>query len=308
MSLSIVIVNYNSEELLKNCLDTIFRSTLKDIEVIVVDNSPNHRILTTTLSQYPHIKQVNSDYNSGFGRANNLGAKIADKDFLLFLNPDIILNADTLEICLREFSSNKKAGILACQLKFENSEIQESRSYNIFNLNEVLMKSSLYTKYFKRKIIKGPIESLTGCFLLTSKDIFNNVNGFDPDFFMYSEEFDLCQRIKKLDKELLFIETVSCIHIGGATIENNFWSEKQKIVSHYLFFYKHKGFLYYLLIILIDLFTHVSNFIIYPFIRKIEKRNNSLKAVTFLLSLKYIISIPFLFKRRLGESKRLLKI
>ena len=191
MSLSIVIVNYNSEELLKNCLDSIFRSTLKDIEVIVVDNSPNHSRLITALSQYPQIKQINSDFNSGFGRANNLGAKIADKDFLLFLNPDIILNIDTLEICLSEFKLNKKAGILACQLKFENYEIQESRSYNIFNLNSVLIKSSLYTKYFKRKIIKGPIESLTGCFLLTSKDIFNNVNGFDPDFCMYSEEFDL---------------------------------------------------------------------------------------------------------------------
>ena len=160
IDISVIIVNYNVKELLEQCVKSIFSasSNLK-VEVIVVDNNSFDGSVEFLKQKFPgnaQLKIIESPINLGFAKANNLGAKEAKGEYLLILNPDTILQEDTLERSLEFYKANKEIGALTCKLILPNGKLDLAcrRSfptpsvavYRILGLSRIFPKSKLFGK------------------------------------------------------------------------------------------------------------------------------------------------------------------
>ncbi|QIO06855.1 glycosyltransferase family 2 protein [Acinetobacter shaoyimingii] len=209
MQLSILIVNYNTENYIEKFLNDLNDQTLSSdfYEVIITNNVQNEKLRSTILNntkiQNLNIKIVDSERNLGFGRAMNLAAKIAQGHQLLIANPDLrMLENNYLEKLLKSAESHNNYGIITTQiLNDDNKDTSEYRFYEFGNN----LGYDNQTNWF------------CGALLLIKKEIFEKVSGFDPDFFMYCEDEDLCLRIKKLNLPLVKLDELSIYHKGGSS-------------------------------------------------------------------------------------------
>jgi GT2 family glycosyltransferase len=221
MTISIIILNYNSTGLLKNSLDSILKIHPKrDLEIIVIDNNSLDRELFDTLQkERPEIIFIKNDRNFGFAVANNQGAKISKGDVLLFLNPDTIIIDDVFERVIEYFEGYKEIGIISPQLVLTNGRLQpysfgrEKAIDKITNksLNEQLIRqgSYLFTDW------------VSGTALAIRRELFERIKGFDEKIFMYFEDRDLCRRVKDLNYKVMVLAERKIVHLGGQSSKDN---------------------------------------------------------------------------------------
>lgn len=245
---SIVIVNYNTEKLLDDCLISIYERTYGvDFEVIVVDNKSEENSLDYLIKKHPLVTFHYANQNLGFGKANNLGATLASGKYLFFLNPDTILISNAVAILANYLNSHPRVGICGGNM-YRRDMTPVSSLYNIdfltyeykIILNIKRTSGFNYTKEPQEVLV------IVGADLFIRKDIFDNLKGFDPDFFMYFEEVELCYRIRKYGYKVMSIPQAEIIHLQGGSAENksdelNKWSYKEHWYSKFLFFSKTKG-------------------------------------------------------------------
>jgi len=254
INLSIIIVNYNVKEFLEQCINSIF-SAIKNIncEIIVVDNnsfdgSVEH--INKKFGNDPRIKIIASEINLGFAKANNLGVKNATGKYILILNPDTILKEDTIDKTIEFYEKKSDAGIVTCKLIMTNGKLDLAcrRSfptpsvalYRILGLSKIFPKSRTFGKYnltFLYEDDVNEVDSVAGAFMLIKKVIYDEVNGFDEEYFMYGEDIDLCFRIKKLGYKIYYYPETSIIHYKGESTKksslsyvNNFYGAMQIFV------------------------------------------------------------------------------
>ena len=255
IDISVIIVNYNVKELLEQCVKSIFSasSNLK-VEVIVVDNNSFDGSVEFLKQKFPgnaQLKIIESPINLGFAKANNLGAKEAKGEYLLILNPDTILQEDTLERSLEFYKANKEIGALTCKLILPNGKLDLAcrRSfptpsvavYRILGLSRIFPKSKLFGKYNLTYLDENDtyeVDAIVGAYMLIKKDIYEKVKGFDEDYFMYGEDLDLCFRIKKAGYKIYYYPETSIIHYKGESTKkssisyvNNFYGAMQVFVK-----------------------------------------------------------------------------
>lgn len=243
MQVSIIIVNYNTKQLLCNCLNSIYSHT-KDIsfEVIVSDNGSTDGSINLIKSQFPQVILIENNANLGFGAANNKALEIAKGKFIFYLNSDTVLLNNAVKYFYDYWENSpekEKIGALGANLLDENMKITHSfgnfASYKIalkqllkmFFLNIVLSifyllhinpKKKYQNKYQKKYI--GPVEYITGAdlFLLN-----NSYAKFDENFFLYFEEADLQLQLKNSTKKLCYIIDGPLIqHFCGGSVNTNF--------------------------------------------------------------------------------------
>jgi len=255
MDISVIIVNYNVKELLEQCINSIFLSSSNlKTEIIIVDNNSydgSVQYLKEKFPGNPGIKIIESPVNMGFAKANNLGAKEAKGDFLLILNPDTVLQEDTLDKSLAFYRSGDSIGALTCKLILPNGELDLAcrRSfptpsvavYRILGLSKIFPKSRIFGKYNLTYLDENKtyeVDAVVGAFMLIRKDIFEQVKGFDEDYFMYGEDLDLCYRIKKAGYKIYYYPETSIIHYKGESTKkssisyvNNFYGAMQIFVK-----------------------------------------------------------------------------
>ena len=241
MDLSIIIVNFNTKKILGECLESIIKTTKKiKYEIIVVDNDSKDGslVLLKKLAQKHPVRIIVNKKNAGFGIANNQGAKIAKGKYILFINSDILVKKNVLGEMVLWSEDNPKVGVSTCALKNSDNSLQGTGGYfpdlfkvfawmffleNIPLVDRIIKpfhpmhpQSTIYKGegFFKKAHQR---DWVTGAFLLTRKDIFDKAGGFDVDYFMYTEEVDLCWRIKKDGWQVWFLPKWSIIHLGGAS-------------------------------------------------------------------------------------------
>ena len=241
MDLSIIIVNFNTKKILGECLESIIKTTKKiKYEIIVVDNDSKDGslVLLKKLAQKHPIRIIVNKKNAGFGIANNQGAKIAKGKYILFINSDTLVKKNVLGEMVLWSEDNPKVGVSTCALKNSDNSLQGTGGYfpdlfkvfawmffleNIPLVDRIIKpfhpmhpQSTIYKGegFFKKAHQR---DWVTGAFLLTRKDIFDKAGGFDVDYFMYTEEVDLCWRIKKNGWQVWFLPKWSIIHLGGAS-------------------------------------------------------------------------------------------
>ncbi len=231
--LDIVIINWNSSDLLQDCVSSIRTSSIAlPGELIVVDNGEKEQKVDDLTQQYG-CKLLRPETNLGFGRGCNLGASAGKADHILFLNPDIIPFPDTLANLTALLSSDTLAtdvGIIGVQLIGRDGKIQQNVAR--FPRCKLLYPRMLYLDHlfpgiFPPHFIRNMdyqrtqiVDQVPGAFFLMKRSAFNELHGFDERFFMYYEDVDISYRALQKGWKTLYLCEVSVLHAGGGATES----------------------------------------------------------------------------------------
>lgn len=300
MDLSIILVNYNSPQLVLDCIKSIYQETRKlSFEIIIVDNASADNSRQIITEKYPGVVWIQMDYNAGFARANNAGIRTAKGTHVLILNTDTIILDGALDKVVELFKAEPGAAAAGVQLLNTDGSHQISGAHFIKGgLNFLLPLPYLgkFVRYWGYRL-KSKVPSITtvqdkievdwivGAFILTTKEI-ATVDLLDEDFFMYAEEIEWCSRLKKHGKLFLYGQP-RVIHLGGATSstyyntdenENskNLWNRKgrQILISMMLRIRKQYGVGWFL-IMLFFFFFEIPVFFFCLLIEKIFRGSNA---------------------------------
>ncbi|MDC1023638.1 glycosyltransferase family 2 protein [Nitrosopumilus sp.] len=206
---SIIIVNYNGKELLKKCLDSLFKIKYDNFEVIIVDNNSTDNTIEFITKNYPSIQILKLDSNKGFAEPNNLAAKITKGDFLLFLNNDTVVTPNFISEMMKILEHDKTIGICQSLLLKPDGSIDSSGDF-IDKLGVV------YNSKTKIKEIRN-ISSARGASMLIERKIFNKLGGFDEKFFFSFEDVDLGWRTWILGYKVVIVPNSIVYHSAGTT-------------------------------------------------------------------------------------------
>lgn len=224
VGLSVIIVNWNAGQLLRNCLDSLARTAAD--EIIVVDNasSDGSHIHAVEVSG---IKLVRSKTNLGFGKACNLGALHANGKYLLFLNPDAAVFPGTLESVLEFMENKQNAGVGICGVQLVDEYGGVARSCSRFPSALGVISHALGFARFFPKLGQSmgewshdetrDVDQLIGAFFLVRRSVFEELGRFDERFFVYFEEVDFSLRARKAGWRSVYLANVQAFHSGGGT-------------------------------------------------------------------------------------------
>lgn len=247
MDVSIIIVNYNTKQLLADCLATVFEKT-KDVafEVIVVDNASTDSSEEYIKEHYPCVKWINSGENLGFGRANNLGAKYASGKYLFLLNSDTLLLNNAIHIFFDYAESHQHEGIgtLGSWLLDKNEKPNNSFGFFPCATNEINYLLGKYQLPTLNDITEEKeVDYITGADLFIEKRLFDKLDGFDKNIFMYYEETDLQYRLAQRGLSRRIIPGPRIIHLEGGSFENKGLSLKRFLMAQTSYnYYLRKNF------------------------------------------------------------------
>ena len=210
MDLSIIIVNYNTRDLLRSCLRSVYASA-GDLtyKVTVVDNGSPDDSVRMVQEEFPQADLICNEINCGFGCANNLGLRQATGRFLLLLNPDTILPTNALRDMLAFMADHPDAGVagpklvladgsldLACRRSFPTLDVA---FYRLVGLSRRYPDSPRYNRYnlgYLDPDQVAEVDAVVGAFMLIRRRALDQAGLFDERFYMYAEDIDLCYRIK----------------------------------------------------------------------------------------------------------------
>ena len=292
--ITLILVTYRSERLILRNLDV-----LKQFPVIIVDNS-NSDELDLIVHKYNNIKLIKSSKNLGYGKANNLAIKSAITSFILIVNPDIILNVNSINNLFKSFLKDPdNIGILGPSLydKDMNRRTNGSKSY----INQL--------KGHKVSNIPNNIpldetccEFLMGCCYLMKRDFFNILGGFDTNFFMYYEDCDICDRSIQKDKYIMEVPAAKLIHLENASSKKNFFTDIKLSLIHkissYIYLKKNTSFGYLTLHIIKNFIDYFQRFLVNLLIFRFKKSfKNLLRFISLLLYVTSLYKILYNFWR-----------
>jgi len=260
MDLTLAIVSYNAKDELEACLESVFASTrLDSYEVIVADNASTDWTLEMLAARFPRVRVVPSPENLGFGRASNLCWQEAKSSLVLFLNSDTVVSDRALDRLVELARKRPEAGAIGPRLRYPDGEIQMSFGampgiaseilQKLWNAGYARGKGPLRAAVRKRYSRERTVDWVSGACLLTRRDTLETVSGFDESFFLYSEDVDLCARIRATGARVLFTPEVEIVHLLGRSVSKN----RDRVVyeshrSRLYFYEKHRGALEVLLL------------------------------------------------------------
>jgi GT2 family glycosyltransferase len=245
MKLSVVIVNYNVEYFLEQCLLSVRKAMQTVIgEVFVVDNNSIDGSVKMVKDKFPEVKLIANKKNLGFSKANNQAMKMASGEYVLLLNPDTVVEDDTFEKIVAFMDSHPDAGGLGVKMvdgsgKFlpeskRGLPTPEAAFYKMFGISKIFPKSKRFSKYHLGYLNQNEIhevEILAGAFMLMRKSVLDKIGLLDESFFMYGEDIDLSYRIIKAGYKNYYFPKTRIIHYKGE-------STKKSSVNYVLVFYK----------------------------------------------------------------------
>ncbi|AFH48453.1 Putative glycosyltransferase [Ignavibacterium album JCM 16511] len=302
--LSIIIINYNLEEEIDNCLDSLLKTLDKieelshSFEIIIVDNNSPNKNLFLLEEKYKSekIHFFYSEKNLGFGKGCNLGASKAKGEFLLFLNPDTIVEEDIFTNILDLFNSEKKIGIIGPKQQTRKPCFDFSAGYypnvffelfNLFGLGVFFegFLVNLLTKLSSKEYLN--VHWILGAAIFIRKELFDLVDGFDKDYFMFFEEVDLCRRVYKRGYRIVYFHKLKIHHIGSVSGKRNYFLYTVRTyASKYLFLTKHYKFPNKQLMTTLLRFQLISQIIIWSLLSPLsfDKSKQKIKSFLYLIS------------------------
>jgi len=251
-NLSIVINTFKSEEIIFSCLDSIS----SNFKVFVIENSDNMELKKSIEQNYSNVECILTGENLGYAKGNNLGLSKVTTKYALVLNPDAKLDTDTLNNFFTFTNEVKEFAMVGPAKQDEfNEKISLQNDKNIFE-----------------------VDSIKGFAMFLNLDQFKNIGLFDPNFFIYLEEIDLCKRIKKYNKKIYLDKDIKVEHLGGKSHNKsiNFEMELSRnwhwMWSTFYFNKKHYGFITSLIKISGKLFSAVLKMIFFILIFNEKKK------------------------------------
>lgn len=229
MDLSVIIVSYRSAKDIGVCIASV-KERFRDVEyeIIVVNNYAGDEELALLAAEHPDIIVLDDGENKGFGRGNNAGAAVARGRYLCYMNPDIIVLGDIAPL-LAWMRENPDIGMAGPLLRNQDMTLQEScRELPtpdnwfafVFSLNSLFPKVKAWGNYSMKGFpYKGDADAgwVSGAYLVAPRQLMQEIGGFDPAFFMYCEDTDLCWKVRDAGYRVVFSDRCEAIHIGGTT-------------------------------------------------------------------------------------------
>lgn len=252
VQISIIIVNYNTSEYLIKCLESIYDMTSGvEIEVIVIDNNSIDRSIENLKEIFPEVKLILRSVNGGFGSGCNEGAKYAKGNYLAFVNPDIILRENVFCDFFDFMENNSEVGM--CSGSFYDFDGIKLPTYCKFpgtysELLEIIGRGTQrrLMKFLDSKEMKSlipfKVDWITGACMFFRKEHFNQVGGFDENFFLYYEDVDIQYRLKKAGYSVVCIPILKIYHFNNSSIngiEGEYVYNYNMHRSNLLYMYKH---------------------------------------------------------------------
>nr|MBF0222881.1 glycosyltransferase family 2 protein [Desulfobulbaceae bacterium] len=246
MEISIVIVNWNTRQLLLNCLASIYEHMPQMVyEIWVVDNGSTDDSVEKVKNTYPEVHVIENKQNLGFAAANNMAFRQMNGRYALLLNSDTILTHGAIQQLYRFLEENPKVGMACGQLLNEDGTRQNSFA-NFPSVRAMLTNETLLRLFFpkrfpskRRDYLKPiPVDSCIGACMLVSKKAMDDVGLFDEDYFFYFEETDWAYRMHRNGWGVYFIPSAKIYHLQGQTAK---YSAKTRIMfyrSRYTFYKK----------------------------------------------------------------------
>lgn len=224
--LSVVIVNYNGLNYLKECFDALLLNLKNiDFEIIVIDNNSQDGSCSYLKTHYPEIILIESRVNLGFGKGNNEAVKKAKGKYLLLFNNDTIL-LDPLSPVLNFLKSDASIGIVAIKMLDKNKKYLPSAGNfpNFKNLFQMKKLMEIGTEFKSNSFTKESYEVdwLSGSFLMVSTQSFKEIGGFDEDYFLYVEDVDFSKKMADKGYKRVFLPSFSYIHFVGFNSSKNY--------------------------------------------------------------------------------------
>lgn len=226
--LSIIILNFNTEGLLRQCLGSLPEH--EDYQVIVVDNASTDGSVAMIKEEFPKVELILSKTNCGFTRGNNLARSKAKGEYVLFLNSDAKVYPGTLERMVKLMDEDPDVGIATCYTELPDGSFYYACHRGFPTLwNSLTYFSGLAKLFPKSKLFAGytatylplnkvhEIDACSGTFLLIRRAILDEINWFDEDYYSYGEDIEMCFRVKELGYKVMFVPDVKIMHYWGAS-------------------------------------------------------------------------------------------
>jgi N-acetylglucosaminyl-diphospho-decaprenol L-rhamnosyltransferase len=242
--LSIVIVNYNTKNLLLQCLSSVFRETVEtDFEIIVVDNNSRDNSATEVKAKFPHIKVIANQTNLGFARANNQALRLMRGQYGLLLNPDTVVLDNALDKMVKFMEDHKLTGVLGCRILSDHGTLQRAaypppslwisitsmlsvgrlapgRADQYYRRHlERLFPAHLTNRYYDRKckIAQRPFRVgwVSGACLLIRRSAVEDIGFMDENLFLFGEDADWCCRARQKGWGIMTLPEAQITHFGG---------------------------------------------------------------------------------------------
>lgn len=257
MELSIIIVNWNSADYVRKCLRSLFGGVQGiEFEVIVVDNASFDSCERIIHDEFPKVSFYQNIHNLGFAKANNYGSEKAKGEYFLFLNPDTEIIDNAIGGMLSVIKSASNPGVLGCRLLNTDNTIQTSCIQMFPTILNQFFDSDFANRWFPflsfgkvnfEAKVPTSIQAVSGACLMISKKVFEVVEKFSSEYFMYSEDVDLCYKVQRIGYKNYYTGLFSVIHHGGGSShqrKENSFANIQMRESIYKFLKKTKGNLY----------------------------------------------------------------
>ena len=273
LKLSVIIVNFNSEKFLLECLKSIEKSSLPmdNFEVIVIDNASNDNSMISVPQKFPAVKFIKLEHNIGFARANNLAIKKARGEYILILNPDTVIPSATFKTILKFLDKNPQTAVVTARLNLADGTLDDAchrgfpTPWNAFcyfsGFASLFPNSRIFNGYhlgFTDLNKVHEIDSCVGAFMMVRKSAGTACGWFDESYFWYGEDLDFCYRVKKMGWQIIYLPQASIthykgvssglkkhsLHLSSADLETKIRATRARFEVMRIFYHKHyqKGF------------------------------------------------------------------
>lgn len=269
IDISVVIINWNARELLKNCLDSLRRFEALQVEVIVVDNASTDDSLELLRTWFPKICLIANESNLGFAAANNQATRSARGRYLLLLNPDTKVQPGAVEKLIDFADDNKDVAVVGPRLLNPDRSVQRScwRGYpgitaaliDAFYLWKIpglpIVRNTEISADHLRNVLE--VDHILGACMLIPRDAWQEIGPLDEGYFLFLEETDWCRRAKALGKRIIYLPTAEVIHYGQHSMRQQPARNLPHLYRSYCRFYRHgsgsNGFRMFVLKVVISL-------------------------------------------------------
>jgi GT2 family glycosyltransferase len=227
MDISVIIVNWNTRDILRDCLSSVFKQTQgTEFEVIVIDNGSSDSSIQMVKVEFPQVTVIANIENRGFAAANNQGVVIAKGRYVLLLNSDTIILDDVIKKTVLFADTHREAAVVGCRVLNPDMSLQPT-CFMFPSVMNMLLSTTYLCKLFPKSYFFGreqmtwwdrsdvrDVDVVTGCFMLVRQQAIEQVGLMDERFFVYGEETDWCYRFKKAGWKVLFTPDAQIIHFG----------------------------------------------------------------------------------------------
>lgn len=259
VDLTVIIINWNSCTFLRDCLESIEKNPPNfSFEVIVIDNASFDGSAEMVRREFPNVRYVQSPENLGFSCGNNAAAVSSTGRILLFLNPDTKILGNALATMKECLDSHQDAGILGCHILNSDGSVQTSAVQAFPTILNQMLDADVLREWFPRSPLWGNaalfsrgadpviVDTVSGACLMIRRDVFEQIGGFSKNYFMYSEDVDICHKAHLAGWRTYYLPTASIIHYNGQSTKKkpSYFPNLMQQESRFIYFSKMRGYLY----------------------------------------------------------------